>query len=1001
MAKKVTSKRSQHPRRTDDPVAPIIVIGGDLSFDWLCFPKADTHSTGTETESHSRVWQSGSRVELPVVHGGAWYLETAIRTYLGPAENEHVFSYTRLPTRELRSANSKLFTHSLTNYVPLPAQAGTMPSSDLVLRTPHDETTRFFGPEQNHVHPVLLPDSVSQKERYLSGEEVEWGFSPDKDDLEFTSTLLRQIRWFPANRPRIVALLDRGNGFVDHRSLIAKPRSVSGPAFRREADVNWKHLLPPAGSANDVVSVVLATKNCASFLHNKSGSAALWKYLEEHDYYNRTIIILDVSDLRNAGVRISRNESWERSANDILSQLEDNPLLKELSKAGHLIVRFGLSGAFYHERDTGNNVLFFDPYHSEGEYRVETEEGRMFGVDMVMSGTIVAGLWHLNKHDRRRSSEAALSKTIQRLILHGLANARSFFRHGWGRPRDGIDREIERWDKKAAAALTYDSTRRLLEKRISIVGAYQAAVLYSEDQTPPIEDSSDLRITLQIDVNDDFHMVDMLRDPSVVIGYVVSRLKSAAEEQLTSAYLEAGCDDRSAFSLSFDVPHDRIGKATGQLVCKLPESWEEKCRLFGAFKKRVGASHQLSCKDLHAKEFKKSEDAVRGKWRSRFHDVLVDGLCCWHEGTSQDLHWRFDAPVTLLGIKERDEIVSTKISGGSDWSILHPADAGLPELAQNIVRLGMRDGLQVNADDYRPFPVVQFGNLWCVDRREIESYRSIKTLIENYCRRTAAPRPLCIGVFGPPGSGKSFGVQQIACGVRGTSEGAYEYNLSQFTRPEDLADAFIRVRNQSHDGVIPLVFLDEFDCKFEQSELGWLKYFLSVMQDGQFRFNSDVLGIGSAILVFAGGTRHSYSDFVSTDSEKRSFVDAKGPDFVSRLRGYVDIVGINADVDSDPKDKAYMIRRALILRSLIDRHYRDLLDESGWLRIDTAVLKALLEVASYQHGARSLEAILEMSSLHGPRFQKSSLPPFEQLQIHLGDTESDRNVAGEFMAALA
>ena len=59
-------------------------------------------------------------------------------------------------------------------------------------------------------------------------------------------------------------------------------------------------------------------------------------------------------------------------------------------------------------------------------------------------------------------------------------------------------------------------------------------------------------------------------------------------------------------------------------------------------------------------------------------------------------------------------------------------------------------------------PVGEFGALLTADRREIEGFRSIQNLIGEYCSLARPPRPLSIAVFGPPGSGKSFAVTQIA-----------------------------------------------------------------------------------------------------------------------------------------------------------------------------------------------------------------------------------------------
>jgi len=54
------------------------------------------------------------------------------------------------------------------------------------------------------------------------------------------------------------------------------------------------------------------------------------------------------------------------------------------------------------------------------------------------------------------------------------------------------------------------------------------------------------------------------------------------------------------------------------------------------------------------------------------------------------------------------------------------------------------------------------------------------------------------------------------------------------------------------------------------------------------------------------------------------------------------------------------------------------------VNIDTGLLRALLRVPKYKHGVRSMAAILQMSRLGGKkRFDKSDLPPREQLALHV------------------
>ncbi len=92
-------------------------------------------------------------------------------------------------------------------------------------------------------------------------------------------------------------------------------------------------------------------------------------------------------------------------------------------------------------------------------------------------------------------------------------------------------------------------------------------------------------------------------------------------------------------------------------------------------------------------------------------------------------------------------------------------------------------------------------------------------------------------------------------------------------------------------------------------------------------------------------------------------------------------MGVNP---TDKKDRLYKIRRALILRNMLQRKAPHLFDRTGQLQIQPGVLHALLSVSHFTHGVRSLEAILDMSMLAGRRsFEQADLPPAAQLALHV------------------
>jgi len=295
-------------------------------------------------------------------------------------------------------------------------------------------------------------------------------------------------------------------------------------------------------------------------------------------------------------------------------------------------------------------------------------------------------------------------------------------------------------------------------------------------------------------------------------------------------------------------------------------------------------------------------------------------------------------------------------------------------------------------------PVGTFGKLKTLDRGEIEAYQAIRNLMHEYMEKRSVPRPLSIAVFGPPGSGKSFGVSQVAATVDPDAVEKITFNVAQFTSPDDLVKAFHIVRDIALAGKVPLVFFDEFDAAFEGAQLGWLKYFLAPMQDGEFKDGERVHPIGKAIFVFAGGTAESFRQFCCLESVNGSdrkqfgekFRNAKGTDFVSRLRGFIDIMGPDK---RDDNDYTYLIRRAMIFRVLIQMKARYLIDDAAkTLRIEPGVLSAFLKAPFYRHGVRSMEAIIDMSMLSDREcYEAASLPSAKQLDMHV-DAHSFMNL---------
>lgn len=317
---------------------------------------------------------------------------------------------------------------------------------------------------------------------------------------------------------------------------------------------------------------------------------------------------------------------------------------------------------------------------------------------------------------------------------------------------------------------------------------------------------------------------------------------------------------------------------------------------------------------------------------------------------------------------------------------------GLTGLAAAVVRQGRVA--------YGASPHAQFGKFVTAERSEVEMLRGISGRMRAYKKANETKtdaKPLAIGVFGPPGAGKSFAVREIAEKVFGETAWK-EFNLSQFNDIRDFNGALHQVRDEVLKGRTPVVFWDEFDSR----EFHWLRYLLAPLQDGRFQDGPVTHGVGRSVFVFAGGTSWRYADF----GEPRDGVDsrelqlAKVPDFKSRLDAFYDVSGPNPrflfDANGvavkrdgqpvpDRDDLGFPLRRAFLIRGQLGLKPDDV------LTIDADLLRALLLVPFYQHGARSLEKLLK-SMPWTPRtpLSRSMLPPSAQLNMYVNANEFEK-----------
>ncbi len=356
-----------------------------------------------------------------------------------------------------------------------------------------------------------------------------------------------------------------------------------------------------------------------------------------------------------------------------------------------------------------------------------------------------------------------------------------------------------------------------------------------------------------------------------------------------------------------------------------------------------------------------------------------------YEGLAKHLLREQDAVVRRAGaatyaVAEARRATGEREESGaaSRWTILGQVSPWHFSRQPKVVSLEPARRVAVRGPDALPgVPCATFGKLQTFDRHEIDSLRSLRQLMLLYRDNPSQKKPLCLGVFGSPGSGKSFGLKQIAKGVFGAESAILEFNLSQF-RETDLFGAFHQVRDSVLGGATPVVFWDEFDS----NNYDWLKYFLAPMQDGTFQEGQITHSVGRAVFVFAGGVNDTFQAFCAPSTEKKGdFLLKKGPDFISRLSAYLNIAGPNprtAAPEGDG-DVEYPVRRAMVIRIALGLGDRE-------LQIERGLLTALLGARRYRNGARSLEKLVTyIRDSGGFPLRHAFLPPDQILALLVED----------------
>lgn len=708
--------------------------------------------------------------------------------------------------------------------------------------------------------------------------------------------------------------------------------------------------------------------DCFGADQNSQDQETFWSLLGQKRYRDRVCVVVSGTTLRLNGAAISRRLSWEDTVENAMDEVDRFEPLARLARYGHLVIRFGLAGAVYvRNPPTGDRQVRFAfmPRAKHGIVRYPSDDGVIAGKNVFLIAALLAAIRRGEPEWFRAGLERGLD-ACKAVFIKGY-DARYFEDTYPGKNRgEGLICDL------AGAAKEACNPSGSAAGGGAIAGAQSNARVSIEIRTVPVPQ-------------------DLPKAPEVDRWRILdAQFRRAEDDPDLAQSLEAS--------------------------------------------RRVGLAMAIA------------KYGLRGVLNADFAVDPSMGLVQGDAGElppNDGITRQLTAPVCVLdGEDQPDGRVDNPDDDPRDI-----ASDSRPVIMDDLSR-ALRPNTGASRVGYVS-PMTDFEKLRTVERDEIETFRSIHNLIKSYVENEQGEgrtsRPISIAVFGPPGSGKSFTVKQIAesinasLGTRRKRIQPVGCNVAQFRNPDDLGHFLHRVASTNNQDKIPLVFFDEFDTK----NLEWLQHFLAPMQDGEFYGAKQTITIGPAIFVFAGGVNHNFEEFETNqhgslskddvidlvgdekedkrpedgkDSEaakearrkarkeaikkamkealEKAFRARKGPDFVSRLRGHIDIRPLSVEHD-DPRNQQDggwlpVVRRAIALRVAIEQSKRLHVDSTSRAEVaavDDEILYAILTMRKYRHGVRSIGALLQMCTPMGSRIEKTSLPSRAQMDMHMKSEE--------------
>jgi hypothetical protein len=161
-------------------------------------------------------------------------------------------------------------------------------------------------------------------------------------------------------------------------------------------------------------------------------------------------------------------------------------------------------------------------------------------------------------------------------------------------------------------------------------------------------------------------------------------------------------------------------------------------------------------------------------------------------------------------------------------------------------------------------------------------------LVQHYAHR-AEQRPLALAIFVGRGAKRQITLEDVLGECQDLRLDQKTIQMRELASPSELMLSLTGACKPTAREDIPCLIFDGFDeASPDGEDLAWLRHFLAPMQDGIVLSDGECQRIGPVVFVFLSRRIDSFKDFCAQQGSER-FRLAKGPDFISRLSGYINL----------------------------------------------------------------------------------------------------------------